>query len=781
MPGHHRDGSGDDGVDDEFAYVGYAEASAAAKLSAALDFDFVDVTADVTPVPVAGSAPGPVGRCGAPGCGNSASRWCGKCGAQRCRRCCTGKPSLRALVGKKEKKKLFALGADSSWCLPCASAETARLITQRIEQGPGSARVWTSIFASRQALIFKLRIIYAFFVSFAVNTRTRTSDWRMVGEHSSRARRTPMLLSGLRSTIPPIPFFLKRKYADIPPPPNAHCTYTPMDDCRRLVHRQHQSHGGRVLIFRQRLAKSFEEHRNPKRRGGTAGPASIGGAGAPPDKKRSVSSLMLGEDWSSVNLLSSSQAAAVTTCPAPNCGVVFGLLKRRHHCRLCGMVFCDAHVFRSIQLYIDEGGNAVVRLVAAGQQPMGAVLLRGCSACCDALERAMDLEARGGKPEPLPEPSRDDQALAKTCQELSAQRQQILTKLPAFRGAVMAMTDTEDAGSGGGGGGGGGPADSAAPTRQGSSSSTSSTSSATTAAAASSSSSSTSSSSKPSSSGGVQLVARSMADISTLLAEFNTGMQLLKRRQRQHLIAHPSSLPGGGRGSRQRVAESVAQSMLAFYRDHSVEFRGLTEDLEQAIPAEVLERIAKGHDVRAVTNVLVILQLCVTESMAFKGLAPIHRRLATHVCKIEDALEELVTNYGYCPWAEHKQLVHGLVRELAREKPQIRQCVVMSIFALQPAPAFQGQRTRARTHARTPNAKRQTPRHAHALPFPLYHQRPAFATPLPAFCPFPSLHLPVDCSRYARTFSFVLDVVCYQILWVSRLGNIGAGKAMSEH
>ena len=434
-----------------------------------------------------------------------------------------------------------------------------------------------------------------------------------------------------------------------------------------------------MLIFRQRLAQSFEDHRNPKRRGKSKGSGGgSGGAGqaaaaaaaaatgaAPPDKKRSVSSLMLGEDWSSVNLISNAESAAVAACPAPTCGQEFGLLRRRHHCRLCGNVFCDACVFRSIQLYIDETGKAVVRLVAAGQQPMGAVLLRGCAACCDALERAMDLEARGGKPEPLPEPNLDDQALAKSCQELSMQRQQILAKLPAFRAAVLTMTEAEN------GGGGGGSASSAAgsamppPTRQGSSSSISSTTSTATSAAA--------APSPSSSAGGVQLVSLHMADISTLLAEFNTGMQLLKRR---HLKAHPaSSVPAarGGKSSRRRVAASVAQSMLAFYRDHNVEFRGLTEDLEQAIPASVLERIARGHDVRAVTNVLVILQLCVTESMAFKGLAPIHQRLANHVCKIEGSLEQLVTNYGFCSWPEHKAIVQGLVRELAREKPQIRQ------------------------------------------------------------------------------------------------------------
>lgn len=378
---------------------------------------------------------------------------------------------------------------------------------------------------------------------------------------------------------------------------------------------------------------------------------------APPDQKRSVSSLMLGEDWSTVNLIPAAEAAAVKTCPGPSCNQAFGLLRRRHHCRLCGMVFCDSCVFRSIQLYIDEMGTAVVRLVAAGQQPMGAVLLRGCAACCDALERSMDFEARGGKPEPLPEPSPEDALLASTCQEMSLQRQKILDKLPAFRDAVLAITETDVDG--------GGSAGSERPVgRAGSSVSTASTLSAASSAAG--------SQPQKQGPGAVKLVSLHMADISSLLAEFATGMHLLKVRQRQRLAVHPAA-PGHGRSGRQRVADNVAKSMLAFYRDHQREFRILTEDLEGAVPAEVMQHIAREHDVRAVTNVLVILQLCVTESMAFKGLVSIQERLVGAVCTIEGALEALVTEHGSVPWPEHRQLVQGLVRDLAKEKPQIRQ------------------------------------------------------------------------------------------------------------
>lgn len=168
---------------DDFAYIGFAEAHAASAASAAAaDDEFVDlldgthlVSFDSADGEGGGggggffsstSPPKPTGRCGAPGCTLKAGRWCGSCGGQRCRKCTTARPTLRKILEevksndgasdpafeKKKQKKttsLFAMGADSSWCIPCAAAEAARLVRARTEQGPGSARVWTGIFASR--------------------------------------------------------------------------------------------------------------------------------------------------------------------------------------------------------------------------------------------------------------------------------------------------------------------------------------------------------------------------------------------------------------------------------------------------------------------------------------------------------------------------------------------------------------------------------------------------------------------------------------------------------
>ena len=155
------DGGADaDGAGDDFAIIGFDEATSAAEVSGAVENDYLDqVTSSFRqsgkPQALSTAPPKPCGRCGAPGCGNSASRWCGKCGGQRCRKCCTERPTLlSALSFTKDKKVFFAMGVDTSWCLPCASTETARLIAQRAEQGPGTARVWTSIFQSRRAFLY---------------------------------------------------------------------------------------------------------------------------------------------------------------------------------------------------------------------------------------------------------------------------------------------------------------------------------------------------------------------------------------------------------------------------------------------------------------------------------------------------------------------------------------------------------------------------------------------------------------------------------------------------
>ena len=59
--------------------------------------------------------------------------------------------------------------------------------------------------------------------------------------------------------------------------------------------------------------------------------------------------------------------------------------------------------------------------------------------------------------------------------------------------------------------------------------------------------------------------------------------------------------------------------------------------------------------------------------MAFDGLKSIHQKLIDQVCNIEDELAILVTKSAHTPWEAHRQVLQALVRDLGREKPQIRQ------------------------------------------------------------------------------------------------------------
>ena len=49
--------------------------------------------------------------------------------------------------------------------------------------------------------------------------------------------------------------------------------------------------------------------------------------------------------------------ARVTHCAYPGCGKVFSMRIRRHHCRMCGLVFCEEHSSRRLRLGADSRPN----------------------------------------------------------------------------------------------------------------------------------------------------------------------------------------------------------------------------------------------------------------------------------------------------------------------------------------------------------------------------------------------------------------------------------------
>ena len=61
--------------------------------------------------------------------------------------------------------------------------------------------------------------------------------------------------------------------------------------------------------------------------------------------------------------------ARVTHCAFTGCGKQFGMRLRRHHCRMCGFVFCDAHSARRL------------RLGSAGRLSAAAEPVRVCEGC----------------------------------------------------------------------------------------------------------------------------------------------------------------------------------------------------------------------------------------------------------------------------------------------------------------------------------------------------------------------------------------------------------------
>jgi hypothetical protein len=53
-----------------------------------------------------------------------------------------------------------------------------------------------------------------------------------------------------------------------------------------------------------------------------------------------------------VDLVVSIHAAAATECAC--CQSIFSLLNRRHHCRVCGVIYCSDCLLRSLPYFVPE-------------------------------------------------------------------------------------------------------------------------------------------------------------------------------------------------------------------------------------------------------------------------------------------------------------------------------------------------------------------------------------------------------------------------------------------
>eukprot|EP00055_Hartaetosiga_balthica_P007580 m.26254 g.26254 ORF g.26254 m.26254 type:complete len:590 (+) comp5842_c0_seq1:108-1877(+) len=103
-------------------------------------------------------------------------------------------------------------------------------------------------------------------------------------------------------------------------------------------------------------------------------------------------SLGIDPEWTKVNFCAKKVASSFSVCLV--CQAKFGITLHRHHCRLCGRVFCDKCLFRSIEIFDDETGNVKLDILHPEYEREKSIILRGCEQCLEALEKATKLEAR---------------------------------------------------------------------------------------------------------------------------------------------------------------------------------------------------------------------------------------------------------------------------------------------------------------------------------------------------------------------------------------------------
>eukprot|EP01147_Barroeca_monosierra_P009282 gene9282-1556_t len=116
--------------------------------------------------------------------------------------------------------------------------------------------------------------------------------------------------------------------------------------------------------------------------------------------------------WSKVNFISPSIAALRKMCQS--CNATFGVLKHKHHCRLCGDIYCKNCLFRSVeamivtlslvyadlfnttynQVFRTSSGRMKVDILHPEYERHGSIMLLGCEKCLSLLEKATKLEKR---------------------------------------------------------------------------------------------------------------------------------------------------------------------------------------------------------------------------------------------------------------------------------------------------------------------------------------------------------------------------------------------------
>ena len=349
--------------------------------------------------------------------------------------------------------------------------------------------------------------------------------------------------------------------------------------------RSRVGYGSQVVAACKRLASACEASSVSSATATTAAAAAT----------QSLAALLVEPEWTRTNITDVCKSAGATAKNCPADGRKFGVVWRRHYCRLCGGVRCDKCLFRSLQVFrqqdvLAETGTGTTTvltdLLRPGEQNTGATVLRACNGCLDQMQHELDgVKARaaasvvksqgtGGDAAPVPP---EHTALVAAYTETMQLRNEIDTTLAEFRDNVELLSDTASAKG----------VESMSPTTRtpsreasgsgdrrvvgvpraaSSSSSKAGTEAGTEAGAA----------TKVTKKGTVRVVAKHQASLSTLFAEFTNSMFELRRTGKAGSLLHA------------RVVDSVFQAQATFNREQAWSFHALKKQLEEAIPPAAL-------------------------------------------------------------------------------------------------------------------------------------------------------------------------------------------------
>eukprot|EP00039_Didymoeca_costata_P008839 m.117577 g.117577 ORF g.117577 m.117577 type:complete len:617 (-) comp14253_c0_seq2:3672-5522(-) len=337
------------------------------------------------------------------------------------------------------------------------------------------------------------------------------------------------------------------------------------------------------------------------------------------------------QEWSKVN----KKPSLAQDCG--KCGKVFSLFRKKYFCRLCGRLFCDDCLFRSLQIYVQEN-KVVLDLITPEHCVPQAVLLRGCEPCLDDVEKELTAhklrtfrEQEGGvKEKKLSELGAQvsdsvqmisieswDSELQTIHQQVMTLRIHIVEKLPVFRDIVESMSDANSENER---------------------------------------SEYTGSLSKHKSP--VKKVATEQINLTAIFRELRELTEQIGRLRKR--------IKGS---QRVNLANECCKAHVVFYRKNLWSFRVLKKELSAVVPQIVLDTIANEMNISAVTNILVVLQQFCIESLMYPELEDVSQLLMHAMKLIENNLSTLVREQNVYDWESYRKTIESLVSEMLKKKP----------------------------------------------------------------------------------------------------------------